>query len=505
MSFLTAAVEAPSIAYETLIPYFILTGGAVLTLFVSLISGRFAQKGLTPLVAVATLIASGVFFALQLSKPADVVLSGALKVDGLAATMSLLFITAALVAIVLAWRGDTVERAGRGEIYSLLITVVLGMTILAATQNLVTLFLGLELFSIPLYVLCAADLRRSGSLESGLKYLIIGSLGSATMLYGMAFLFGGSGSTDFAGIAKAAAGPEGKDSLLLIGIALTFVGIAFKASIAPFHQWTPDVYEGAPTPITAFMAVATKAAAFALLLRFCGQAIAPLADNWAPVLAVLATVTIVIGNLGALGQDSVKRMLAYSGVAQAGYLLVGVVAADAYGAGATAFYLFVYLLMNVGPFAVVIQRERSGAGAGLDGLRNLGREAPLLAWPMTICMIALAGLPITAGFMGKLYLIQSAVSTDYAWLAVVVVLGSAMSLAYYLRVVAAMWMSGDAAPQRVSTGAVPAGASPEADAKRHPELVSIALIATTATLLFGFWPGPLVDLANYVAVAFSAL
>ena len=505
MNTLIAAVEAPSVAYETLIPYFILTGGAVLTLFVSLIAGRFAQRGLTPLVAIATLIASGVFFALQLSKPADVVLSGAMKVDGLAATMSLLFIAAALVAIVLAWRGETVQRAGRGEVYSLLITVVLGMAILASTQNLVTLFLGLELFSIPLYVLCAADLRRSGSLESGLKYLIIGSLGSATLLYGMAFLFGAAGSTDFAGIAKAAAGPDGKDALLLVGIALTFVGIAFKASIAPFHQWTPDVYEGAPTPVTAFMAVATKAAAFALLLRFCGQAIYPLVDNWAPVLAVLATATIVIGNLGAMGQESIKRILAYSGVAQAGYLLVGVVAAAAYGAGATAFYLFVYLMMNVGPFAVVIQRERAGAGAGLEGLRNLGREAPVLAWSMTISMIALAGLPITAGFMGKLYLIQSAVSTDYAWLAVVVVLGSAMSLAYYLRIVAAMWMSGDTAPERTQFEAIPAGAAPEADAKRHPELVSIALIATAATLLFGFWPGPLVDLANYVATAFASL
>ena len=265
------------------------------------------------------------------------------------------------------------------------------------------------------------------------------------------------------------------------------------------------MYEGAPTPITAFMAVATKAAAFALLLRFCGQAIYPLVDNWAPVLAVLATVTILVGNLGALGQDDLKRMLAYSGVAQAGYLHVGVVAADAYGAGATAFYLFVYLLMNVGPFAVIVQRERSGAGSGFAGLKNLGREAPVLAWSMTICMIALAGLPVTAGFMGKLFLIQSAVSTDYAWLAVVVVLGSAMSLTYYLRVVAAMWMSGEPSDQRVPTDAIPAGAAPEADAKRHPELVSIAVLATAATLLFGFWPGPLVDLANYVAVAFGAL
>ena len=206
------------------------------------------------------------------------------------------------------------------------------MVLLAQATNLVTFFVALETLSIPLYILCATNLRREGSLESGLKYLIVGSLGSATLLYGMAFLYGGTGSTDFAGIADGIAhnGLLG-DPLILIGIAMAAVGLAFKTSIAPFHQWTPDVYQGAPTPITAFMAVATKAAAFAVFLRFFDVALGPQVDDWQPALAALAAISIVVGNVGALGQDSLKRLLGYSGVAQAGYMLGGIVVATEAG------------------------------------------------------------------------------------------------------------------------------------------------------------------------------
>lgn len=501
------AVEAPSIEYAALLPYFILIGGAVATILVSLFPGRFVQRGLTPLTAVATLVASGVLLAAKLGDRPDEVLTGALKIDGLAVVMSLIFIAAALVAIVLAWRGSTVREAGHGEVYSLLIAVVLGMALLAAAQNLVTVFLALELFSIPLYVLCGADLRRNRSLESGVKYLIIGSLGSATMLYGMAFIFGATGATDFDEIAKAITeNGAGTDSILLVGLGLTLVGIAFKASIAPFHQWTPDVYQGAPTPITAFMAVATKAAAFALLIRLLGDAFLPIYKDWQPLLAAFAVVTIVIGNVGAMQQESLKRMLAYSGVAQAGYLLVGMTVASGIGTRALVFYLLAYMLMNLGPFAVIVARERAGAGDGLSGLRNLGREAPALAWSMTIGMITLAGLPVTAGFVGKLFLIEAAVDGDYAWLAVAIVIGSAMSLVYYLKVVAAIWMTPDGKTARQSIeSAAPVGAAPEADAKSHPELVAVAVLAALASVVFGVWPQPLLDLATYAAEAFLSL
>ena len=286
------------------------------------------------------------------------------------------------------------------------------MVVLASAENLVTLFVGLELLSIPLYALCATELYRGTSLESGLKYLIVGSLGSATLLYGLAMIYGATGATDFGAIATAIGDTVGLDDpLLLLGIALAAAGLAFKASVAPFHQWSPDVYQGAPTPITAFMATATKVAAFAVILRLFDHALAIEQINWGPALAVLAAVTIVIGNVGALFQRSLKRLLAWSGVAQAGYLLAGVVVGTELGMKATYFYLAVYLLMNVAAFAVVIARERvSETGDDLKSFEGLGQASPLLAWPMTIAMLALAGFPATAGFIGKFYLIDAAVA-----------------------------------------------------------------------------------------------
>ena len=255
------------------------------------------------------------------------------------------------------------------------------MVLLAQAQNLVTFFVAIETLSIPLYILCATNMRREKSLESGLKYLIVGSLGSATLLYGMAFLYGGSGSTDFAGIADGIAqkGVLG-DPLVLVGIAMAAVGLAFKTSIAPFHQWTPDVYEGAPTPITSFMAVATKAAAFAVFVRFFDVALAPQASDWQPALAVLAAISIVVGNVGALGQDSLKRLLGYSGVAQAGYILGGLVVASEAGVNALVFYLAGYAFMNLAAFAVVVARERETPYG--DDIRAVRASAPSgRCWP----------------------------------------------------------------------------------------------------------------------------
>ena len=260
------------------------------------------------------------------------------------------------------------------------------------------------------------------------------------------------------------------DPLLLIGIALSAAGLAFKLSIAPFHQWTPDVYEGAPTPVTAFMAVATKAAVFCVLVRFFEVALGPAVDDWQPALAALAAVSIVVGNVGALGQDSLKRLLGYSGVAQAGYMLVAVVAASEAGVSALVFYLAGYALMNLPAFAVITIRERETPfGDDIRAVEGLGRERPALATALTISMLALAGLPGTVGFIGKLFLIEAAVDADYTWLGVMIAIGTMISLAYYLRVVAAIWMrpGGASAPRRRPAIA---GGSQEADAAvdRHP-------------------------------------
>jgi NADH-quinone oxidoreductase subunit N len=362
----------------------------------------------------------------------------------------------------------------------------------------VTVFLGLELLSIPLYVLCATEMRRATSLESGLKYLIIGSVGSATLLYGLAFIYGATGATDFSDIARATGSLTG-DSLLLTGIALSVVGLAFKASVAPFHQWTPDVYEGAPTPVTAFMAVATKAAAFGAFLRLFDVALLDASADWAPALAVLATITIVVGNVGALGQSSLKRLMAWSSVAQAGYMLAGVVVATRLGVQATVFYLGVYLMMNLAAFAVIVIREReTGLGDDIASVQGLGVQRPLLAMAMTLSMLGLAGIPATAGFIGKFYLIDATVAGDYTWLGVVIVIGSMVSLAYYLKVIAAMWMTEAPAPGAALAAGQPAmaGGSPEADAPPiEPETWFVALLFGAATLFFGIVPSPLFDLA----------
>ena len=434
-------------------------------------------------------------------------ITGALVLDNLAISLSLIAILVAAVCVLLSIREPAAAEAGSGEYHALLIGSVLGMTLLAQASNLITFFVAIETLSIPLYILCAANLRREGSLESGLKYLIVGSLGSATLLYGMAFLYGGTGSTDFAGIASGIV-HKGmlSDPLILVGIAMAAVGLAFKTSIAPFHQWTPDVYQGAPTPITAFMAVATKAAAFAVFLRFFDVALGPQVDQWAPALAVLAAISIVVGNVGALGQDSLKRLLGYSGVAQAGYMLGGIVVASESGTSSLIFYLAAYAFMNLAAFAVVIARERETVfGDHIRGVQGLGASKPLLAWPLTISMLALAGLPATAGFIGKLYLIEALVEGNYTWLAVFIAVGTMISLAYYLRVVAAMWMRPEEEKVPGGSPAI-AGASPEADpidpeASRRWYLVGPALLATAATVFFGVIPQPLVDFASHAGAS----
>jgi len=486
---------APEIDYAGLSPVIALTVSVCVVLLSAVF--RPTERWAPGLTLLALTTTAGLLIW-RWGESADLV-TGALRIDELAISVSLVVLLMAAACVLLSLREPAAAQVGAGEYHALLLGSVLGMALLAQAQNLVSFFVGLETLSIPLYILCASNLRRERSLESGLKYLIVGSLGSATLLYGMAFLYGGSGSTDFAGIAAGLSGDLVGDPLVLVGIALVAVGLAFKTSIAPFHQWTPDVYEGAPTPVTAFMAVATKAAAFAVFVRFFDVALAPQADDWQPALAVLAAATIAIGNVGALGQRSLKRLLGYSGVAQAGYILGGLVVASEAGVSALVFYLAGYAFMNLAAFAVVVARERETAfGDDIEAVRGLGAERPALAWPLTISMLGLAGLPATVGFIGKLYLIEALVEGDYTWLAVFIAVGTMISLAYYLRVVAAMWMRpGDEA---AATPAI-AGASPEADpidpeAGRRLYLILPATLAAAATVFFGIVPQPLVELAE---------
>ncbi|MQA73038.1 MAG: NADH-quinone oxidoreductase subunit NuoN [Solirubrobacterales bacterium] len=494
--------DAPHIDYAGLSPVIALTAGLVAVLVVGLIGGRERQRVAVSVVGIGVLAVTAGLCIWQWGEGKDLV-AGALRLDDLALAATLIAIAAAAFCIPLSWREEAYDRplgtSGHGEFQALLICSVLGMTLIAQAQNLIVFFVAIELLSIPLYVLCGSALRRERSLESGLKYLIIGSVGSATLLYGLAFVYGASGSTDFGAIRDAVGGSVIDDPLLLIGIALAAAGLGFKLSIAPFHQWTPDVYEGAPTPVTTFMAVATKAAVFCALVRFFDVALGPAVDDWQPALAALAAVSIVVGNVGALGQDSLKRLLGYSGVAQAGYMMVAVVAATEAGVSALVFYLAAYALMNLPAFAVIVIRERETPfGDNIRAVTGLGRERPALAIALTISMLALAGLPGTAGFMGKLFVIEAAVDADYTWLGVMIAIGTMISLAYYLRVVAAIWMSRATEPAPTAMPAI-AGGSQEADTAptgaRCAAIVGLLVLAAAATVFFGVIPSPLVDWA----------
>ncbi len=500
---------APEIDYAGLSPIIALTTGLCVVLIAGVLPriNRFLVAGLT----LATLAATAGMAIWQWGERTDLV-TGALRLDELGLAAALIAILAASAVTVLSIREPAADDAGLGAFYALLLGSVLGMTILAQAQNLVSFFVGLELLSIPLYVMCGSSIRREASLESGLKYLIIGSLGSATLLYGFAMLYGAAGSTDFSAIADSL-GPGGNadDTLVLLGVAMAATGLAFKISLAPFHQWTPDVYQGAPTPVTAFMAVATKAAAFVAFARLFEVALAEVASDWDTALAALAVISIAVGNIGALGQDSLKRLMGYSGIAQAGYMLAGIVVFSETGLNALVFYLAAYCLMNLAVFVPIVVREReTDRGDDISAMNGIGTSRPLIAWPLTIGMLALAGLPGTSGFIGKLFLIEAAVEGDYTWLGVVIVVGTMVSLAYYLRVLAAVWIKPDETAERAEPvpGPMPAiaGGAPSAEAipkgaSRCGLVVGAGLICAAATVFFGVIPSPLVDWASHAGAS----
>jgi NADH-quinone oxidoreductase subunit N len=554
----------PHIDWASFSPLMALAAGGVLILLVGLLRPRVVRYWVVPGLAIVALLATIGLAIWRFHHPASII-SGALRIDDLALEADMLFCAAALAVVLLSWRDVAPHESGHGEYYGLLLLSVFGMAVFVSAQNLVTLFLGIELLSIPLYILCASETRREHSLESGLKYLIIGSVGSATLVYGLALVYGSTGATNFSGIGVAAAtgklaGGQLGDPMFLTGLGLVIVGFSFKASVAPFHQWTPDVYEGAPTPITAFMATATKAAALVVFLRFFDFAAIGAQDTWAPLLAAIAAITMIVGNVGALGQSSMKRMLGYSGVAQAGYMLSGVVVGTRLGVEATVLYLLAYLVMNMACFAVVIavERERPDLGDDIAGLSGLGARNPWLAWPMTIGLLGLAGIPGTVGFIGKFQLINALVNGDYTWLAIVLVVGSMISLGYYLRVVSVMWMrpavvarrprpaaaemapiaggsqeaddptsgpsadepvgrpgadatAGTAPPAPAAGGGVPGAAASAEDEPAEPvpalqfEVAYVAIASAAATIFFGIFPSPLFHFAAHAAHALAGL
>jgi NADH-quinone oxidoreductase subunit N len=397
----------------------------------------------------------------------------------------LLAITGAAV-VLLSWAEK--RRDDHGEYYSLLAVAGAGMVFFVGADDLLTLFLGIEWFSLCLYVLVAFDSERATSLEAGLKYLIVGGFGSAVLLFGSALVYGSTGVLGFSEIAAADAGD---DAFLVAGLAMMIAGLAFKVSAAPFHMWTPDVYQGAPSAVTAFMAAATKIAALAVLFRLLVTAFPQESEIWTIAIAVLAVISLAWGNLAALAQSDVKRLLAYSSISHAGFLLIAVAAGTERGAESMLFYLMPYAAMSVGAFGIVAARERElGKEVRLEDLAGLGWERPFYGVALWVFMLGMAGFPLTGGFFGKLFVFSAAYDAGDWWLVIVGVAATALSLGYYLNVV--RWVYMRTGPE---LRLAPAGGSPPRDSALAVS-VSAALAVTVGSF---FAAQPLLDLANDAA------
>jgi len=419
-----------------------------------------------------------------------------ITIDALTAYLTLLAVVGTAVSVLLAAHYLEREGTAYGEYYALLLFTAFGGIVMAAATNLVVLFIGLEILSISLYILAGYHRERTICQEAALKYFLLGAFASAFLVYGMALTYGDTGTLEFQRIATAAIGAP--SPLLLAGIGLMLVGFAFKVALVPFHLWTPDVYEGAPTSATAFMAVLAKLAGFAALLRIVGEALPgqEVRAVMAQVVSSLAILTMVLGNMAAIVQANIKRMLAYSSIAHAGYIAVGLAAmlrnplAPGDGIVAVLFYLAVYLSMTLGAFGVVIAFRRRGEELlTIDDYAGLGYRYPWLGALMALFMLSLAGMPPTAGFLGKLYLLRAAAAPQVGtpWVPVILVLTSVVSFGYYLRIVTAMYMrpaeEGETAPAaQVSV----------------PLAVGLAVCAI-GTLLLGVAPGAVLQTAQAIA------
>jgi NADH-quinone oxidoreductase subunit N len=455
-------------------PIVALTGFFLLAIIADLVLPRSRRGGVVAMFAVVGFAYSlGTAIFRWLYAPGGYAYHRFATGDQFALFFEILFASLGILTVALSH--SYLRRRGlpESEFHILLMAAVIGMMVLGSATSLVTVFLGLELLSIALYIMCGFVRTDFRSQEAAAKYLLVGGFASAFVLYGMALVYGGAGTTVIPDIAQRLSSQSTGNPLILLGILLMGVGFAFKVSAAPFHMWTPDVYQGAPTPVTAFMSVGTKAAAFAMIVRVFAGGLPHLAPEWQTLLAFVAATSIVVGNLMAITQTSLKRLLAYSGVAQAGYILIGVIAGGPSGLAAVLYYLFVYMFMNFGAFAVITLVGRPDSdGDSFADLEGLGRRNPWLAVAMTVFMLSLAGFPPSVGFFGKLFLFTAGVSAGYTWLVVLAVLMSVVSVFYYVRVLVPVW-------------------SPAAPTEKIPASISsrvTVILSAVASLALGIYP-----------------
>ncbi|HEV2718457.1 MAG TPA: NADH-quinone oxidoreductase subunit N, partial [Thermoanaerobaculia bacterium] len=416
-------------------------------------------------------------------------LNGMFALDSFAIFFKLLF--CAIMALIVLLSDDFLaeSRYSPWEYYSLLAFALLGMMFMVSGLNLIAIWIGLELMSLSSYILAGFYKNERKSTEAAMKYFVLGAVSSAILLYGLSLIYGVCGSLNLFKVAAAMSTIVSNDALMF-GIMLLGAGLCFKIAAAPFHVWTPDVYEGAPTPITAFLSTGSKAAAFAIFARIFYVALHDFQLDWSNVLATIAALSMVLGNLAAITQDNVKRMLAYSSIAHAGYVLLGIIALNNTGLRGILVYSLVYVFANLGIWATVLMlRRHEYAGERVDDFEGLSRRAPFFAFSMVVFLLSLGGIPPTAGFIGKYFLFAAAVQAGFGWLAVIAVLMSAVSMFYYLRLVVAMYLR----------------EGRDADVAITSPLRFVAVVCLVVTLALGVWPSPLVDGAGASSHAIAVL
>ncbi|MFF7230080.1 NADH-quinone oxidoreductase subunit N [Streptomyces sp. 2333.5] len=527
-------IPAPHIEYTELSPTLIVLGAAVIGILIEALvprRNRYYSQLLLSLVALAAAFAAVIGLAAGGfgSSKAHIAAMGAIAVDGPALFLQGTILLVSLIAVFTfaerrldpAAHGNRVDsfaaqpaavpggpaeqaavKAGftTTEVFPIVLFAVGGMLIFPAANDLLTLFIALEVFSLPLYILCAlARRQRLLSQEAAVKYFLLGAFSSAFLLFGVALLYGYAGTVGYAGIAEvvsdgakqidpALAGTMGNDALLLIGAALVLMGLLFKVGAVPFHMWTPDVYQGAPTPVTGFMAAATKVAAFGALLRLLYVVLPGMRWDWRPVMWGVAIITMLGGAIVAITQTDIKRLLAYSSIAHAGFILAGVIATSEDGVSSVLFYLAAYSFVTLGAFAVVtLVRDAGGEATALSKWAGLGRRSPLVAAVFAVFLLAFAGIPLTSGFAGKFAVFKAAAQSGAGWLVVVGVLSSAIAAFFYIRVIVLMFFNEPKADG--PTVAVPS-----------PLTTTAIAIGVTATLVLGLAPQYFLDLAGHAGV-----
>ena len=482
-------IDTPSVDWLALSPTLALLGASGVALLSAVLVPEWMRRGVGAGVAFLGFALAAVFAGVVFGETPspEVLLSESMVRDRLAALAQVVLGVTGAVVVLASW---SERRRVAGEYYALLAAAGAGMVFFVGADNLMTLFLGLEWFSLCLYILVAIDTERETSLEAGLKYVIVGGFGSALLLFGSALVYG---ATEALGFSQIAAADAGDDAFLVAGLAMILAGLAFKVSAAPFHMWTPDVYEGAPTSVTAFMSAATKTAALVLTLRLLVTAFPDESELWTIAVAVIACISLAWGNLAALAQSDVKRLLAYSSISHAGFMLIAISAGSERGAEALLYYLVPYSAMSVGAFAVVAARERElGHAVALDDLAGLGWERPFYGIAMWTFMLGFAGFPLTGGFFGKLFVFSAAYDAGDWWLVLVGVAATAVSLAYYQNVVRWMYMRTAVAAPLVAVGGAP---------PRDVALGSAVAASVLVTVGSFFLAQPILDLASDAAAS----